>query len=178
FTLKGREMAEGVESLTFKIWVGGAEGAGIKFRDLVYSVPLADGQVVYDERFTDPGTWQADGILLAKAPAGMKLNVKPGTTFGNILGAQRIDRAMADAIYFETSDVKDCDLTLQLVTFDPDGNYVSSVDLIRKVTNGAHAARLAQAAWPPGAESFGIKIWMGDGATAAAVLKRLLVLGP
>jgi hypothetical protein len=178
FSLKGRNMAEGVNRIAFKFWVGDAEGASMKLNDLVYTLRVDEEKIALDHRFRDKEEWQEENLLIGLTAEGAGLSVLPGKTFGAVLRDQRIERADVDTVIFELDDVSGGDVTLQLVAFDPENNYLESFNAIKKVTSGIHAVRLQDLPFPGNADWFAVKIWLGGGVSAKATLKRILIVKP
>jgi len=165
------------QSLMFKLWVGDAEGAASRVKELVYRVPVATEGATLDERFRDPAVWrvEADRLSVAVEPAGARLQLQGAQTFGPAGHTRALPVTRAGLLLVHIASIQGT-LTVQLDTFDASGAHVGAVDVIKHAGAGWQAASLASVEWPAGATTYSIKLWLGGSAGATALLDRLLVV--
>lgn len=169
-------LAADTDTVMLKLWVGGAEGAVTRVRELTYRAPVNTERALVDDRFADLGAWtvEQDRLALARGPSGAVLQLQGSHTFAPASRRGTLPREQ-DAIVLVHVVSTPGTATLQLDTFDAGGAFVGAVDLIKDAGAGWHAAPLSRAAWPGGAASYALKLWVGGNPGSATVIDRIVV---
>lgn len=164
------------DSLLLKLWVGGAEGAATRVRDLIYSADVDVRGALLDDRFAAGGGWQSepDRLAVAYGPAGASLQLQGAHTFAPLARPGSLSLTRAHLAVLHVASVEGT-VTLQMDAFDATGTFLGAVDVIKDAVAGWHAVSLSAAKWPDGAVSFAPKLWLGGNAGARAIVDRLLV---
>lgn len=165
------------DTIMLKMWVGGAEGAATRVRELSYSAPVKTEAALLDDRFADVGAWQveADRLALTRGPTGAALQLQGAHTFAPASRAGTFSRR-TDAVLLVHVVSAPGTVTAQLDTFDAAGAYLGAVDVIKDAGAGWHAAVLSRAPWPAAAESYALKLWVGGNAGAVTVIDRVMIV--
>ncbi|HMP74988.1 MAG TPA: hypothetical protein PKE12_01710 [Kiritimatiellia bacterium] len=164
------------QSVLFKIWVGGAEGAALELEEFRYVLPVDADDILVEERFGPETEWIADDVVGQVDAAGLRLTLAAERSFGSVLINRLMARHDASWLLLHLSAVEAGTITVQFAAFDGSGDYLDSIDAIPAVVGGWHGVRLGDIAWPAGTAHFRVKVWLGGSASANAVLARLLVL--
>ncbi len=164
------------QSVRFKVWVAGAEGAAIALGNLRYSRMIETDQIVLDEPMKTLTYWEADGTSPELVEGGIRVTLAEGASFGSLLYEPMRARRDDGQLMIHTPRVHYGTITIQLVCFDRDHLYLESVDAIRAVGTGWHGVSLAGVKWPDRTAHYKVKIWLGGEPGAEAKLARLLEL--
>ncbi len=178
FDLKAAGFGKGVDQVMFKVWVGGAKAAAVLLDDLVLTLPLDGFTAALDESFQDAAAWENESLAVSNSPAGLLFTLKPGTSYGSVRGLKRLAQQPGLTLLWNVARADAGDASLQVVAFDSDGKYLTSLDVVKNAQAGWHAAALDSLSWPAGTTSFEIKIWVGGEPSAVVRFGRLLILRP
>lgn len=162
------------QSVRFKVWVAGAEGAAIALGNLRYSRTIEAEQIVLDEPLKTLTYWEADGTIPELVDGGVRVTLEEGAGFGSLLYEPMRTRRDGGQLMIHAPRVHYGTITIQLVCFDRDHLYLESVDAIRAVGAGWHGVSLGGVKWPDRTAYYKVKIWLGGEPGAEAVIGRLL----
>jgi hypothetical protein len=96
-------------------------------------------------------------------------------SIGSVVFPDQIAKPDGGRLLLPVKDVKSGTLTAQVCAFDANSEYLDSRDIVRQATAGL-SGNLAAVAWPEGAATFQVKVWLGGAPNASAVIQRILVL--
>lgn len=166
----------GTETILLKMWVAGAEGASTRLRELSYGAVVDTAAAQLDETFADLARWQPDAgqVALAAIPGGAEMKLQPAVPYASAALPVRVERQAGRLLLLHAPAVNGS-VTVQLDVFDAAGEYLGAVDVVKGVGAGWHGALLDRAAWPTGAATYSIKLWLGGNEGASAKLARVLV---
>ena len=176
FRLAERGLNPKTQSVLFKVWVGGVEGATVELDELRYTLALPANDIVFDEQFAAPGRWIPEHASIAQGSPGLTLSLQAGHAYGNLLLDALLARDDSSWLLIHAPAVSAGTLTIQVVAFDGQGDYLASVDAIPAVSSGWHGVRLGQLDWPAGAAQFRVKLWLGGSPGARVTIARVLLL--
>lgn len=176
FDFKDSELPAETETILFKFWIGGEEGAYAAIRDLVYRLPITDEDVLIKERFEKKDAWETQDTLLGIAVAGAKLSIQPGKPYGAMLYMPLISKEEGTMLLLDAPMVQNGNISMQLVAFDDIGEYLRSIDVLKEVGPGMHVVDIDKVSWPPQAEQYRVKLWIGGQPNATALLNRLMLI--
>ncbi len=173
--LRDLNLPAGTETIAFKLWISREIGASVVINNLRYFVPVAADKVVFNR--------QADSMLLATpeqavwtaAAEGAVITLEEGKTYGSVLLPDFIEKPEKGTFILQLGNVKNGSVTAQAYAFDAERNYLDALDVVKAATSDA-SAPLDRLTWPEGTASFQIKLWLGGGADASAIVKRIVVL--
>ncbi len=175
FSLDRLAFPKGTEAITFKLWVSRGVGTAVVIADLQYRLAVADDQLWHDERIAATTEVAADQVVWTPSDLGGTLRLVEGASIGSALFPSQIVRPKRGHLIVQCKDVRQCTLTAQVCTFDASGNYLDSRDVVRQGTASLSSALDADA-WPEEAATFQVKLWLGGGTNASAVVQRIVVL--
>ena len=176
FRLAERGLDPKTQSILFMVGVGGVVGATVELDELRYMIEFPAENIAFDERFVAPGRWTPEHASLAQGSSGLVLSLQTGHAYGNLLLDSLLARDDASWLLLHAPTVSAGTLTIQVVAFDDQGQYLSSVDAVPAVSAGWHGVRLGQLDWPAGATQFKVKFWLGGSPGANATIARVLLL--
>jgi len=176
FPLSSQPIPAGTETILVKVWAVDEEGATTLLRDLSYTLTYDEAALLKTVDFSASPGFEPHDVLVSQDMAGTKVALKPGASFGSILLPVTLPYEANSVAVFENGEVVNGNTTLQAVFLNDAGEYISSLDLIRAVGKGIHAAPLSSLQLPAGATQYSLKIWLGGSQGAFAVLKRLSIL--
>jgi hypothetical protein len=163
------------ETITFKLWISKDLGSAVQIKDLTYSLLVTPEQVVYDKFVGTSTAVQTDQAVWTPGEQGGKLALNAGVPHGSIVFTDQIQKPVGGTLLIQVSDLKNGTLTVQACAFNANGEYLSSIDLMKRGT-ASLSMNLASVPWPEGAATFQIKLWLGGSPDTSAVISRLLVL--
>lgn len=164
------------ETILFKLWVAGAEGAALDLSELLYSKIVNLDTPLLNEDFKNTSHWQPEPtVSLAAESDGARLTLQPDQGFGCIAGSERVALKEDAELIFHATDVLNGTVTVQLEAFDETGEFIGPVDAIKEVGAGYHGVRFSTIKWPEGTAKVGVKIWLGGNEGASALLNQLLI---
>lgn len=174
--LPAQGLAADTQSIMLKLWVGGAEGAAMRIKDLVYRATIPSEGAVVDDRFQDSALWtvEAGRVTATPGPAGMQFQLAGSHTFGPAAFSRRLPVGASEILLHVVSTQGP--VTIQLDVFDASGSHLGAIDVLKNVVAGWHRADLGGVTWPTGAATCGIKLWFGGAAGASTVLDRILLI--
>jgi len=176
FDLSSIDFREGTDTLLFKIWVVDAQRASIRLKEFIYGLSYRPDDVLFDERFQDAMHWVMDSMAFTALDQGASLEVSEDVSLASMESVERILYHEKDRILFHADMIDKGRMSVQLVVFDGEGNYLGSVDLIKEVESGWHSARLNEIAWPSLGRQYALKLWLSGGSDAHAKVSRLMVI--
>ncbi len=175
FQLSKLELPAGTETISFKLWVSKQGGSSVLINDLRYYVSVEPGKVVFDKKVDTATAVTADKAKWVAAVGGGNLMLAAGEKEGSVVFPDQIAKPDKGTLILQVAGVKNGTLTAQLCAFDAAGNYLSSVDAIKRATASMSCA-LDSLPWPADTATFQIKLWIGGTPEVFATVKRLLVL--
>jgi hypothetical protein len=180
FSMRTLNLPEKTQSVLFKVWVAGADGASVEVRELRYSDEIDSATAILDDRFTDASAWlpEANRVTFFPAAEGpATLALVPPATYGSLASAVGFNIDLANEMLFYVPKAeKGAVGTLQIDVFDKAGVFLEAIDLVKDVPAGHHVASLGAVKWPDGAARFHPKIWISCKDSAGSLsLSRLLI---
>lgn len=169
------KLPSGTQFITFKLWVSKDVGSAALFKDLRYYVPVASTNIQYDLLVGQTTSGQVDQATWTPGETGGRLELLPGNSVGSIVFPDQIAKPARGKLLIKASEVKNGTLTVQVCTFDGAGNYLDSQEVIQRAISGM-SADLGSLVWPERAETFQVKVWLGGGTGASALIQRILIL--
>ncbi|MFH0878662.1 MAG: hypothetical protein V2A34_03020 [Lentisphaerota bacterium] len=161
--------------ITFKIWISKDLGSSVLFKDIRYFIPVVQANILYDREISATTSGLVDQVTWTPGEKGGVLALLPGTSVGSIVFQDRIAKPARGKLLLKASEVKNGTLTVHVCAFDSAGEYLDSVEVIQRALSGM-SADLGAIQWPNNTVSFQVKVWLGGGAGASAVIQRILIL--
>ncbi|HBA82589.1 MAG TPA: hypothetical protein DCZ95_00705 [Verrucomicrobia bacterium] len=175
FEMSKLDLPRNTETVAFKLWISTTVGSSVHINDLKYYLPVASERVLYDKSLGASTVVETDKAHWTPGDKGGTLALKKGVSKGSIVFADQIEKPEAGTLAVQVADMKNGTLAAQACVFDGNRQYLSSIDLVKNGT-ASLGSDLALAAWPEGAKTFQVKIWLGGTAQAFARIERILVL--
>ncbi len=164
------------ESILVKVWVTDIDGACIRLNDIRYGLDVAPEKIGLDETLIEAAAWKADNCSWTPGADGARITLSPGKNSGSLEREQRVKKPANGLLFLQIPDANGGLLTVQLVVFDAQGNYLESIDALAGIGAGSCSVKLDALKWPEGAAEFSVKLWLNGTANASARVKRLAVL--
>lgn len=177
FQLATAKMPVGTDRVTFKFWLSKGPSSGLVLNDLRYHVPLMPEQVAYD-RIVDASLTNAiaDTVSWTVSDAGGTLTLPTNAPYGSVVFPDQIAKPeQGGTLVIQTTSLTNATLTAQACIFDAFGNYVSSLDVVKRAT-ASLSVSLAPLPWPVEGATFQVKLWIGGTSNASATVRRILVV--
>ncbi|MFH0953123.1 MAG: hypothetical protein V1873_02205 [Verrucomicrobiota bacterium] len=165
------------DGILFKIWVANAEGAAIRIKDFKYFATLDPTNLIYDRVVEATTPVELDRLTWTPVEnAGATIALITNESYGSVLFTDPIPKPDTGTLMIQIPSVKRGSLTVQFAALDGAGQYLSALDVIKRVGAGWRSTQLASLSWPEGTKSFQIKIWLEGVEEASATITRLIVL--
>jgi len=163
------------DAILFKIWVGGAQGASSTLNHLRYVLPLANDDILLDERFTEKAHWAASDLPVNATPEGARFFLPEDREFASALYTPAWPHTSAYLLAYV--DVPEgATLTLQAAPLDHHHTYLGGLDVFRSTGPGWYGLDLSSLSWPDQTKYFQAKIWLAGRPGAKAHLRQLLLI--
>ena len=161
--------------ITFKLWISKDMGSSILFKDIRYYVPVTQTGLLYNLAVGTTTSGLVEQAVWTPGEKGGRLALVPGAPVGSIVFPEMIAKPAKGKLLIKASAVENGTLTIHVCAFDADGNYLDSLEVIKRAISGM-SADLGSIQWPERAERFQVKVWLGGGTGAAAVIQRIMVI--
>jgi hypothetical protein len=175
YKLPDLAIPNGTDKITLKLWISKKPGSAVVFNDVSCMVPVTDEDFAYDKAIDATTMATTDGADWTAGADGGVLALRTNTPVGSVVLPDRIARPEKGILVLGASAVKKGTLTVQLCTFDADGNYLGAVDVIKKAATGV-STLLEGVSWPEGTATFQVKLWIGGLPGASATISRVTIL--
>jgi hypothetical protein len=177
FKLNSAPLPTDTETIMFKIWVAGIEGASIVIKDLRYFMPVDPASVLSDNVVTMGTSCTTDKAVWAPTDNGGTITLAAGESYGAVLFPDEIVKPeKGGSLILQIPSVINGSITAQIAVMNENGTYVGSLDAIPRTGSGLRMARLDTLQWPPNAVRFQVKVWLEGAEGCSATIKRVLVL--
>ncbi|MFH0953121.1 MAG: hypothetical protein V1873_02195 [Verrucomicrobiota bacterium] len=176
FPLVNAKLPGGADRVSFKIWVAGAPTSATVLNDLRYYVPVTPANILYDKKIDASVTnLVADKATCRAGDNGAAISLLPGEPYGSVVFLDQIAKPPQGTLVVQASDIQNATLTAQVCAFDQWGNYIDSLDAIKR-GGTTLSGSLAALPWAPEAATFQVKVWLGGSTNASAVIHRIAVV--
>ena len=140
-------------------------------------MPVAEGSILYDERFKDISAWTPTDLDASGTDAGLSLGTLPDKNYGCLANTDRkLPVSKQSAVLVNVTAAQSSVITVQLDLLDSNNQFLKAVDAVKDVGTGWHGSSLALLDIPAEATQYQLKIWMSGGTAAKARVARLIIL--